>query len=147
MFAAIVIWHAAAARPSLRSDGSHTRSSERLSAVIRFHVPHLNGARLRQNGAGRLFLRRVGGLPPKHGTHSQTVWNRFPFQLPKLFWYLFWFGLLLGRFNSSSDDVVKPIEPSGSPLILQRKTHLEGWYARRGSNPQPSAPEADALSN
>ena len=24
---------------------------------------------------------------------------------------------------------------------------FRGWYARRGSNPQPSAPEADALSN
>ncbi len=36
---------------------------------------------------------------------------------------------------------------AGLPAVARSEAESEGWYARRGSNPQPSAPEADALSN
>ena len=62
------------------------------------------------------------------------------------------------RLADFAGKIIRPL----TVLLLERKlgflqhhqitggcwgTTIEDWYAGRGSNPQPSAPEADALSN
>jgi hypothetical protein len=54
---------------------------------------------------------------------------------------------LPSRSSRQHGGIGPPSFHYGAAVFALHCVASEGWYARRGSNSQPSAPEADALSN
>jgi hypothetical protein len=55
--------------------------------------------------------------------------------------------LIFNGIDCDSPSLARVVKKCQNTKEIRGFRAISKWYARRGSNPQPSAPEADALSN
>jgi hypothetical protein len=127
---------------------THTKSSVgEFSITIPSDVLPLSRARLRPNPCRACSPPHFGIIPQTRQSPTPTPFKPhfLQFLAVVLVSVLVWTVIRPNSRRHDPSRLKKRISPK--PLILLRLLNERRWYARRGSNSQPSAPEADALSN